>query len=59
MSTENGQLVAVDLVGAGVGDKVLLSFGSAARMENPHAPADAAIVGILDQLEELESYVHQ
>ena len=59
VSTEGGQLVAVDLVGAGVGDKVLLSFGSAARMENPHAPADAAIVGILDQLEELESYVHQ
>ena len=51
--------MAVDLVGDGVGDKVLLGFGSAARMENPHAPADAAIVGILDQLEELESYVHQ
>ena len=45
-------LVAADLVGAGVGDSVLLSFGSAARLEHPNAPADVAIVGIIDQLEE-------
>ena len=49
---ETRSLVAADLVGAGVGDTVLLSFGAAARLEHPDAPADAAIVGIIDQLEE-------
>ncbi len=44
------RLVAVDNVGAGVGETVLIATGSAARvgtgMEN--APVDAAIVGIVD-----------
>lgn len=44
------QLVAIDKIGAGVGDYVLVAQGSAARigcgMEN--APIDAAIVGIID-----------
>ncbi len=45
-------VVAADQVGAGVGEQVLLSFGSAARTEYPDAPVDAAIVGILDAMEE-------
>lgn len=43
-------LVAVDCVGAGVGERVLFVTGSSARMalRDPQTPVDAAIVGILD-----------
>lgn len=45
--------VAVDCVGAGIGEQVLVVTGSSARMAlaNKEAPVDAAIVGILDQVE--------
>ena len=52
-------IVAADLVGAGGGEQVLLAFGSAARIEAPGAPADAAIVGIVDSMEEEERHVGQ
>ena len=44
--------VAVDLVGAGEGEIVIVSQGSAARMATGQSssPVDAAIVGILDSL---------
>ncbi len=44
-------LIAVDGVGAGIGEKVLVACGSAARLGigNPEAPVDAAIVGIVDE----------
>lgn len=44
-------LVAVDGVGAGIGEKVLVATGSAARLgiANPEAPVDATIVGIVDE----------
>ncbi len=42
--------VAADLVGAGVGDRVLVTTGSGARAGNPEVPCDAAIVAILDPL---------
>ena len=52
---ENGKfidkyLVAVDGVGAGIGEDVLIVQGSGARagMKDPNAPVDALIVGILD-----------
>ncbi|MCD7744020.1 MAG: EutN/CcmL family microcompartment protein [Lachnospiraceae bacterium] len=49
------QMVAIDLIGAGIGEYVLVATGSAARigcgMEN--APVDAAIVGIIDDGSEL------
>lgn len=41
--------VAADLVGAGIGDAVLVAMGSAARTCNPEMPCDAAIVAILDE----------
>ena len=43
--------IAVDGVGAGVGEKVLVALGSAARLgiQNPDAPVDATIVGIVDE----------
>lgn len=52
---QDRKLVAADFVGAGQGDRVLLTFGSAARLGSPQAPVDAAIVAILDGTE--ESYV--
>jgi len=52
VETDTGTLVAADLVGAGTGDRVLLALGSAARQEDPAAPIDAAIVGILDEQED-------
>lgn len=49
---ENGaSLVACDGVGAGIGDKVLITKGSSARkvMDLDDAPIDAAIIGIIDE----------
>ncbi len=44
--------LAVDLVGAGEGELVVVSQGSSARVAtgNASSPIDAAIVGILDSL---------
>jgi microcompartment protein CcmK/EutM len=44
--------IAVDLVGAGEGELVVVSQGSSARMATGQnaSPVDAAIVGILDSL---------
>lgn len=50
----NTDLVAADLVGAGQGDRVILTFGTAARLGQEHCPVDAAIVGILDEEAGLE-----
>lgn len=49
MSTEN-RLVAVDQVGAGIGDYVLVTLGSAARIgcRLKESSIDAAVVGIID-----------
>lgn len=56
MKGSGNQLVAIDNVGAGMGEIVLVATGSAARigcgMED--APVDAAIVGIIDNGAELE-----
>lgn len=52
---ENGSLtekylIAVDSVGAGIGETVLITTGSGARLalNNKAAPTDAVIVGIVD-----------
>ena len=49
-------IVAVDNIGAGIGEFVLVVTGSAARMiaDTEKTPIDAAIVGIIDSGEELE-----
>lgn len=46
-----GELVAIDNVGAGIGETVLVAEGSAARIgcDLENAPVDAAIVGIVDE----------
>lgn len=48
--TDNGRIVAIDNVGAGIGEIVLVAKGSAARIgcDLENAPVDAAIVGIVD-----------
>ena len=50
MSQGSSQMIAIDNIGAGIGEYVLVATGRAARigsdMEN--APVDAAIVGIID-----------
>ena len=51
VQSKQGTLVAVDTIGAGVGDFVLVTLGSSARMAstNENAPIDAAVVGIIDE----------
>ena len=46
-------LVAADVIGAGVGDMVLVCRGNSARMVvgNGETPVDAAMVGIIDTLD--------
>ena len=50
------RIVAVDNVGAGLGEAVLVATGSAARIgiEQNTAPIDAAIVGIIDDVSSLK-----
>ncbi len=50
------RIVAVDKVGAGIGELVLVAQGSAARIGCgvETAPIDAAIVGIIDEGQNLE-----
>ena len=55
MKYDGKRLVAVDQAGAGIDDLVLVSMGSAARIQSgyEHASIDAAIVGIVDNPTEI------
>ena len=55
MNGEQKQLVAIDNIGAGIGEYVLVAQGSAARIGSgvPQSPVDAAIVGIIDDIGKL------
>jgi ethanolamine utilization protein EutN len=49
--TSDGQrLIVVDIISAGIGDRVIVSTGSAARrmLNNDHLPVDAVVIGIVD-----------
>ena len=50
MKADLSQIVAIDIIGAGIGEYVLVAQGSAARIGcgEETAPIDAAIVGIID-----------
>lgn len=50
MNSNQNQLIAIDEIGAGIGEVVLVATGSAARIgcDQKDAPIDAAIVGIID-----------
>lgn len=45
------RLVAVDIINAGIGERVLVTTGSSARrmLDDDAIPVDAAIVGIIDE----------
>ena len=50
MSDGRNKIVAIDNIGAGIGETVLITTGSSARLalHNTNAPCDAVIVGIVD-----------
>lgn len=54
MNANGNQMVAIDIIGAGIGEYVLVAQGSAARIgcDMIDAPIDAAIVGIIDEGQE-------
>ena len=56
MRAKEQKLIAVDNIGAGIGEYVLVAQGSAARIgcNMKDAPVDAAIVGIIDDGTRLE-----
>ena len=51
MNADGNQIVAIDIIGAGIGELVMVAQGSAARIgcDMADAPVDAAIVGIIDE----------
>ncbi|MBR6771330.1 MAG: EutN/CcmL family microcompartment protein [Lachnospiraceae bacterium] len=51
MEIAQSRLVAIDGIGAGIGEYVIVAQGSAARIgcDKEDAPIDAAIVGIIDE----------
>ena len=51
---DNKRMVAFDSVGAGIGEKVIISTGSSARnaLNMRDVPVDAAIIGIIDGMDE-------
>ena len=55
MRNTGSRLVAIDIIGAGIGEYVLVAQGSAARIgcDMADAPIDAAIVGIIDEGQDL------
>lgn len=56
MNNGKTKIIAVDNVGAGIGEVVLIAQGSSARIgcNLDNSPVDAAIVGIVDNGSELE-----
>ncbi|PIE55380.1 MAG: ethanolamine utilization protein EutN [Dethiosulfovibrio peptidovorans] len=56
-SHAKGTFVAIDAVGAGIGEDVIVCQGSSARtiFSDSNVPVDAVIVGIVDTLEVDES----
>lgn len=50
---QSGYLVAVDTVGAGFHEKVIVVGGSSARMAegNKDCPVDSAIIGVVDTID--------
>lgn len=50
---QSGYVVAVDTVGAGFHERVMVVGGSSARMAegNKDCPVDSAIIGVIDRLD--------
>lgn len=51
---EGGEVIALDVIGVGVGERVLVvQEGGAARslFKSPNIPAQAVVVGVVDEIE--------
>ncbi|WP_430606312.1 ethanolamine utilization protein EutN [Enterococcus sp. AZ170] len=50
-SREGERMIVCDVIGAGIGDRVIIATGSAARrmLEDESIPVDAAVIGIIDE----------
>lgn len=59
LGKESNKIIAVDVVGAGIGEVVLITQGSSARkaMNNEEVSADAVIVGIVDEENQLDIFL--
>lgn len=60
LTTTGRTFVAVDTLGAGIGDYVILTQGSSARLtpETKSLPIDAVVVGIVDKVQVDEGTVY-
>ncbi len=60
LETTGRTFIAVDSLGAGEGDYVLLTQGSSARLtpETKHMPIDAVVIGIVDSVSVDEKNVY-
>jgi len=49
-TNDGRRFIVVDIIGAGIGDKVVVSTGSSARrmLEDDNIPVDAVVIGIID-----------
>ncbi|HAK41710.1 MAG TPA: ethanolamine utilization protein EutN [Clostridium sp.] len=49
-TNDGRRLIVVDIIGAGIGDKVVVSTGSSARrmLGDDNIPVDAVAIGIID-----------
>lgn len=50
-TNEGQRLIVVDIIGAGIGDRVIVTTGSSARrmLRDDDIPVDAVAVGIIDE----------
>jgi len=50
-SNAGQRLIVVDIIGAGIGDRVIVCMGSSARrmLGDDDIPVDAVVVGIIDE----------
>lgn len=48
---EGQHLIVIDTIGAGIGDRVIITTGSSARrmLGDDEIPVDAAVIGIIDE----------
>jgi ethanolamine utilization protein EutN len=50
-SMDGQRMIVIDIISAGIGDRVIVTTGSSARrmLGNDNLPVDAVVVGIIDE----------
>jgi len=50
-NSDGERMIVVDIISAGIGDRVIVTTGSAARrmLGNDNLPVDAVVIGIIDE----------